>query len=298
MRRPVVLLAAFLLVLAACLPGPGASLLVPAAAAQQSFPRPTGYVDDFAHVLTPAGQAELEVQAAELHDKTRAQVFVVTIDSLQGNDIKPFANDLFHSWKIGEKGTDRGALILFVIADHKWRIEVGSGLEGILNDAKVGDLGRAVVPELKAASYDAAAEQAFAGVAGVIAKEAQVTLTPAPMDSQDPQAETDAAGAQNDKYSQTDAGSSSSSSSPDNRVGCTALFFFGFLGFIGFLCVAAALKGKGRSSSGPYVGGGSSGSSDWESGSSSSSSSGSSDSSSFGGGDGGDSSGGGADGSW
>ena len=269
------------------------------AAGQQSFPKPTGYVDDFAHVLSPGAQAELEMQAAELHEKTRAQVFVVTIDTLNGNDIKPFTNDLFHTWKIGEKGTDRGALILFAIADHKWRIEVGSGLEGILNDAKVGDIGRSVVPELKTASYDDAAEQAFTGVAAVIAADAHVSLTPA---------ETDSSAAQTDEsMPQTDADSgnqteSASADSSHGGLGCGSVIPFAFFGFLAFVIGAVALLGKGGRSGSSGSGVGRSSGSSFSDSDSSSSSSDSSDSSSsssdFSGGDGGDSSGGGADGSW
>ncbi len=36
--------------------------------------------------------------------------------------------------------------MIFVMTPRKGRIEVGYGLEGILNDAKVGDIGRAMVP--------------------------------------------------------------------------------------------------------------------------------------------------------
>ena len=250
-----------------------------AARAEKSpYPAPTGYVDDFAHVLSPEAAIALELQAIELHDKTHAQVFLVTIQSLQGADIKQFANDLFHTWKIGEKGTDRGVLILFVIADHKWRFEIGSGLEGILNDAKVGDLGRTLVPSLRAADYDSAAQQAFSGVAGVIAADANVTLaTPPPLSQADSQP----------------APAPTAPVAPDHS-GAILLLVFVAIGFGAILLIAVLLKVRGSG----YSGSTPSGSSGSSFGSSSSSSSSSSDSSSFSGGDGGDSSGGGADGSW
>ena len=114
------------------------------------MPAPTGYIDDYAHVLSPSAVSDMEATARELHDKTRAQVFLVTIGTLEGEPVESFANDLFAKWKIGEKKTDRGVLLLFAIKDHKRWIEIGYGLEPILHDAKVGDIGGDMVPALRA----------------------------------------------------------------------------------------------------------------------------------------------------
>ena len=57
---------------------------------------------------------------------------------------------------MGRKGSDRGVLVLLAVDDHKYRIEVGYGLEGILPDGKVGDIGREMVPDLRAGDYDGA----------------------------------------------------------------------------------------------------------------------------------------------
>ncbi len=60
-------------------------------------------------------------------------------------------------------------LFLLAVDDHKYRIEVGYGLEGILHDAKIGDIGRAMVPYLRAGDYDSAVQFAVGQVAQVIA---------------------------------------------------------------------------------------------------------------------------------
>jgi uncharacterized protein len=141
-----------------------------------TMPAPTGYVDDYAGVLSGAGKTELEDLCREVHDKTKAQVFFVTVKTLDGEVVETFANELFAKWKIGEKKTDRGVLLMLAIAEHKRWIEVGYGLEGILNDAKVGDIGREMVPELKAAKYDDAARTGVRGVSKVIAADAGVAI--------------------------------------------------------------------------------------------------------------------------
>jgi uncharacterized protein len=66
--------------------------------------------------------------------------------------------------------------MLFVMRPTKGRIEVGYGLEGILNDAKVGDIGRSMVPAVQAGNYDQAVPRGVAEVAQVIAADAGVTL--------------------------------------------------------------------------------------------------------------------------
>jgi uncharacterized protein len=147
------------------------------------LPNPTDYVSDFAHVLSPEAIARLDSVCAELdHSQANAKIAVVTVKSLDGDDAADYANQLETHWKMGDKnrGANRYAMVFLAVDDHKYRIEVGYGLEGILNDAKVGDFGREMVPLLKANDYDGAVTQAVGEVAQVIAEDAKVTLTDQP----------------------------------------------------------------------------------------------------------------------
>jgi uncharacterized protein len=160
-----------------------------------TLPAPTGYIDDYAQALSAPAHDQLEAVCRELHAKTHAQVFLVTIHSLDGDTKENFANQLFEKWKIGEKKTDRGILILLAIDDHKRWIEVGYGFEGVLNDAKVGDIGREMVPPLKAANYDEAARVAVDDIVKVIAADSNVTIASldgGPVYHPPPPAQTDA----------------------------------------------------------------------------------------------------------
>jgi uncharacterized protein len=138
--------------------------------------RPSGYVDDYAGVLSEPGRSEIEVICRQVHERTRAQVFVVTVHKLEGEPVEKFANELFAKWKIGEKKTDRGVLMLFAIDDRKRWIEVGYGLEGELNDAKVGDIGPEMVAPLRNKDYDRAVGIGVREIASVIAAAAGVRL--------------------------------------------------------------------------------------------------------------------------
>jgi uncharacterized protein len=138
--------------------------------------KPTGYVNDFAHVLSEQSDASLATLCLEVDQKTNAQIAVVTIHSLEGKDIESYAVELYKAWGIGNKTTNRGVLVLLAIDDHKYRIEVGYGLEPILPDGKVGGFGREAVPLLKQGDYDGSVRLLTERVAETIAVDAGVTL--------------------------------------------------------------------------------------------------------------------------
>lgn len=148
--------------------------------------KPEGYVNDFAGVLSPEGRARLTALCGEVDQKTKAQIAVVTIHTLEGDSIEDFSNRLYQRWGIGPKSDNRGVLILLAVDDHRYRVEVGYGLEPILPDGKVGGFGRQIVPALRRSDYDAAVLQLTGSIAAVIAQASGVTLVqspPAPADS-------------------------------------------------------------------------------------------------------------------
>ncbi|MGH9530224.1 MAG: TPM domain-containing protein [Terriglobales bacterium] len=139
--------------------------------------KPTDYVNDFAHIIDQNTVTQLDYLCRQIDEKAHAQIAVVTINSLDGADIDSYAVDLFHKWGVGAKSSDKGVLILLAVQDHKYRIEVGYGLEPILPDGKVGGFGREAVPSLKASDYSAAVALMTSRVADVIAQDAGIQLT-------------------------------------------------------------------------------------------------------------------------
>jgi uncharacterized protein len=138
--------------------------------------KPTGYVNDFAGVLSPATRSQLETLCGAVDHQAHAQIAIVTIHTTGDDTIDDFATHLEEQWKIGPKSSDRGLLLLVATDDHHYRFEVGYGLEGILPDGKVGSIGREMVPYLRQGNYDAAITLGTQEVAQVIAKDAGVTL--------------------------------------------------------------------------------------------------------------------------
>jgi uncharacterized protein len=105
------------------------------ALAAPTFPPLTGRVVDDAHVLSPQVQAALTAKLAALEQANSRQLVVVTLPSLGGDEIDDYGYRLLRAWGIGQKATNNGALFIVVPSEHKVRVEVGYGLEGVLTDA-------------------------------------------------------------------------------------------------------------------------------------------------------------------
>ena len=147
-----------------------------ALAAQGPKLEPRGYTTDAAGVLSPQGIERLNRLAGEVQQKTRAQLAIVLIRSLQGEPIEDYSINLARSWGVGQKKENTGVLLLLVVDDHRMRIEVGYGLEPVLPDGRVGAILRSMRPALRENRYDDAVWQAAGQIAGVLAESAGVTL--------------------------------------------------------------------------------------------------------------------------
>ncbi|MBT8345978.1 MAG: TPM domain-containing protein, partial [Desulfofustis sp.] len=89
-----------------------------------------GRVNDYANLLSPATEASLESVLKSLESSDSTQIVVLTINSLQDDDLEQFSLRVVEDWKIGQQGLDNGVLLLVARDDRKIRIEVGYGLEG------------------------------------------------------------------------------------------------------------------------------------------------------------------------
>ena len=108
----------------------------------QAVPEIFLYVNDFVGVLTYDEMGILDEICYELDQVTSDEVAIVIVNTTQPEGIDLFAVQMFSEAGIGKEDKDNGVLILISTEEELWRIEVGYGLEGILNDAKVGTIGR------------------------------------------------------------------------------------------------------------------------------------------------------------
>jgi uncharacterized protein len=162
-RIPARTAAAFALLLA--LVCAGAAL-----AASLSFPPLGGRVVDDAGVLSDDTKARLTGILAQLEQKTGDQLVVVTLKSLQGQEIAAYGYQLGRAWGIGQKKRNNGALLIVAPNEHKVRVEVGYGLEGELTDAASRVIiENAMLPQFRAGNYDAGVEQGTADIVRLLA---------------------------------------------------------------------------------------------------------------------------------
>lgn len=174
-------------VLAACL----AVLLPAVAAAQRSadLPRLTEPVNDFAGVIDPASETEMDRRIRALQRATGDAIIVVTVDtyapyaSIDEYAVKLFAN---HGAGIGQKGKDNGALIVAAIRDRQMRIEVGYGLEEFITDGFAGEVRDAMRPAFQRSDYGQGMLVGVTRVINRIADRRGVTLEDVPQDAPAP----------------------------------------------------------------------------------------------------------------
>ena len=117
-------------------------LLVMPVSAADKYPDPDSrfFVNDFADVIDSAAEDEIYSRGAALQEKTTAQVVVVTVNTLDGEEPADYALGLGRQWGVGQKDKDNGVVILLSKTERQIYIAVGYGLEGALPDSKTGKI--------------------------------------------------------------------------------------------------------------------------------------------------------------
>jgi uncharacterized protein len=101
----------------------------------QPIPKLATRVTDLTGTLTAGQQTALEQKLSAFESAKGAQLAVLIVPTTQPEEIEPYSIRVVDAWKLGRKGVDDGALLIVAKDDHKVRIEVGRGLEGVLTDA-------------------------------------------------------------------------------------------------------------------------------------------------------------------
>jgi uncharacterized protein len=114
-------------------------------------PRPNGPILDQANIIPDAQETALVGKLETYNRATGRAVMVVTLASLDGQDIESFGSALGHAWGVGGKDTDQGLILIVAPNERKLRIEVGYGLEEYLPDVLADRIVRDVItPKFKA----------------------------------------------------------------------------------------------------------------------------------------------------
>ena len=90
--------------------------------------------------LTAEQQSALEQKLAAFEAAKGAQLSVLIVPTTKPEEIEQYSIRVVDQWKLGRgvvngKRVDDGVLLIVAKDDHRIRIEVGYGLEGVLTDA-------------------------------------------------------------------------------------------------------------------------------------------------------------------
>lgn len=145
---------------------------VPATATYPTWQQETLYVQDTVEALSPEVRTTLNANGLKLQQATGAEAVIVVVADTAGESVTEYATGLFRAWGIGQADKNNGVLLLIVPSTHEVRIEVGYGLEGALNDAKVGALlDREFVPYARKGDLNTAAERTYRALCTEVAHE-------------------------------------------------------------------------------------------------------------------------------
>lgn len=112
------------------------------------------YVNDYDNILTQSDISNLNQLAAAIEQNSTVEIAVLIVNTTYPSDMNTYSLTVFRSNGVGKKDKNNGLLITIAIDDREWRIEVGYGLEGLIPDAKAGEIGRTyLVPSLQKGNY-------------------------------------------------------------------------------------------------------------------------------------------------
>lgn len=152
---------------------------MPALSAPKIPPKPTSsiYVQDRAGVLSRQTVNTINAYGAAVEERTKAQVVVLTIPSLEGQSLEEYSLAVLRGWGIGDAKLNNGVLMLVAVKDRKSRIEVGYGLEGALPDGLTGRIqDQLMLPYFRNGDYNQGILNGYAGLLQMTLKEYNLKL--------------------------------------------------------------------------------------------------------------------------
>lgn len=127
-------------------------LTLASAASAAEYPTPTGYVNDFAEVLTQEQGAALNAELVAFEQKTTIEIAVVTVPWLEGQSVEAYADGLGTEWGVGKRGANNGIVFLIALQEREMRIHTAPGARSLLPDYKADRIrDNTVIPSFKKA---------------------------------------------------------------------------------------------------------------------------------------------------
>lgn len=143
-------------------------LLLAATAFADDYPKPAAFVNDFANQLPASNVQALETKVRAYERTTGNELAVAIVPSLNGMLVDDYARGLFHAWGVGKPGVNNGVLFVWAPHERRIRIEVGTGLTGVLTDTSAGLILQRVRDLIRGGRYAAGVNAAVDGVIQVL----------------------------------------------------------------------------------------------------------------------------------
>ncbi len=125
-------------------------------------PELTGRVNDYANMLSSQEKQELEQTLKTIENNSSAQLVLLTMPSLEDENLEEFTMRVAEKWEIGQKGEDNGVILFVALKERRIRIEVGYGLEPVLPDGRSGTIIRSIItPAFKQGNFYQGFSDAF-----------------------------------------------------------------------------------------------------------------------------------------
>jgi len=129
-------------------------LLAVPAWAQVAVPPLKGRATDLTGTLKPEQVASLEQMLRSFEERKGSQIAVLMVRTTAPETIEQYALRVAEQWQVGRKKVDDGVVLVIAKDDRTVRIEVGYGLEGVLNDATASRIIREVmVPRFREGDF-------------------------------------------------------------------------------------------------------------------------------------------------
>ena len=179
-RRPFVVRGSAFLALCIAIVASGFSRT----SAQAPLPELTKPVNDFANVIDPADEQQLDEMIRSLQAASGDVVAIATVDTAAPYATpREYAVELFENRGrgIGTRGKDNGVLILVALKERRVEIEVGYGLEEWITDGFAGETSRDyIAPQFRNGRYGAGLIAGTARLINRIAEGRNVELAGVP----------------------------------------------------------------------------------------------------------------------
>ena len=118
-----------------------ALLVTKSQAAEVIPPKPDGYFNDYAGVVSKSTALRFNEELARFERETSDQVVVAIFPKMQSDsDIADYTQRVAQAWGVGQKERRNGVVLFVFVQDRKMFIQVGYGLEGALPDITAFDI--------------------------------------------------------------------------------------------------------------------------------------------------------------